>query len=65
MWEYMEKGSNDLINELFLELVRDINGDVKPTVILRPRPYNTPFLESQFGSESGLQSFLNGKRKKY
>ena len=64
LWENLQRASNDLVNELFLEEIRFKDGFARPALILRPRPLNTPFFDSQFGKkELGLKSFLNGKYK--
>ena len=57
VWEMMHRSSNELVNELFVEEVRNDQGQAFPTLILRPRPLNTPFFNatgaasSQFGSD--------------
>ena len=43
-----------------MEEVRDSNGKAYPTIICRPRPLNTPFLDSQFGSELELKNSYLG-----
>ena len=57
VWEMMRRFSNELVNEIFVEDVRADDGSVMPTLVLRPRPLQTPFFtatesgNSQFGSE--------------
>jgi hypothetical protein len=64
LWESMKRGSNGLINELFCEEVRDQDGNVSPSVVLRPRPYNTIYFDSQFGKKDlGVKKELKGKYK--
>lgn len=57
--DVMERSTNGLINQLIYEEVRDNNGNVFPTVILKPRPFNTPFFESHFGK------YENEKKKAF
>jgi hypothetical protein len=62
VWEMLQRSSNSLINEVFLEEIRDGDGRAYPTIVLRPRPYNTPYFPSQFPeSEKDLINRLNGK----
>jgi len=61
LWENLQRASNDVVNELYLEEVRQSDGSARPTVILRPRPLNTPFFDSQFGPEKRVKESLNGK----
>ena len=51
--EMLKRSSNDVVNELFYEEVRDSGGFVKPTMVLRNRPINTPFFSSHFGFSGG------------
>lgn len=64
--EFLKRSSNELVNELIYEEVRDSSGNVKPTLILRPRPVNTPFFQSHLNSAadwSKVKSSLNNKFK--
>jgi LysM repeat protein len=45
----LTRNSNSLVNELFLEDVRGDDGSVRPTIVLRPRPLQTPFFDDLFG----------------
>ena len=64
LWENLQRASNDLVNEIFLEDVRGSDGTARPTIVLRPRPLNTPFFDSQFGLEKNqVKPRLNGKFK--
>jgi len=63
LWEAMKRGSNQLINELYCEEIRDSSGFVKPTIVLKPRPYNTLYFNSQFGGDKHLKSYLKGAYK--
>lgn len=61
----LKRCSNELVNELYYEEHRTKDG-VKPTVFLKPRPINTPFLESHCGSDAAAKASLarlNGKSK--
>ena len=50
--DLMRSSCNSLVNELYFEEVRGPNG-VFPTVVLKPRPVQTPFFEDTFGEEGG------------
>ena len=63
VWDMLEKSSNHIINELFLEEIRDNTGAAYPTIVLRPRPLQTPFFEQNFGDEADKISELNGAYK--
>jgi len=65
LWENLQRSSNDIVNELFLELVRASDGTARPTVVLRPRPLNTPFFDDQFFKEKDVKKALNGKFKTF
>jgi len=45
--ELLQRSSNSLVNELYFEEVRDSSGYVRPTIVLTPRPVQTPFFESK------------------
>lgn len=61
IWQQIQRGSNKLINEVIVEEGRGEDGIVKPTIRLRPRPLNTVFFDSQFGSEKAkLKGQLKG-----
>jgi hypothetical protein len=51
IWGMLQKSSNQLVNEIFLEEVRDSEGKAFPTFVCRPRPLQTPFFSSHFGEE--------------
>lgn len=70
LWETLKRSSNDIINGLYLEEVRYSDGTVKPTIILKPRPYQTPFFTatkadtSQYGKDDSVsKAALNGAYK--
>lgn len=63
VWDMLERSSNHIINELFLEEVRDATGAAYPTLVLRVRPLQTPFFEQNFGDETNVISELNGAHK--
>jgi len=44
VWGLMKRESNALVNDLYCELIRDEDGNCKPTVILAPHP-NSNFFE--------------------
>lgn len=52
--DMMKRSSNELINELYFEETRSNDGKVYPTVFLKPRPLNTPFLISHVGDDPVL-----------
>lgn len=60
VWNMLERSSNTLVNEIFLEEVRDGDGRAFPTLVLRPRPLQTPFLTSHFEGLEGMISNLKG-----
>lgn len=47
LMDLMKRYSNEIINQLYFEDVRDSDGYVYPTVVLRPRPVNTPAFEKR------------------
>jgi len=55
VWNQLQRSYNSLVNEIFMEEVRDSDGKAYPTIICRPRPLNTPFMDSQFGAELPLK----------
>jgi hypothetical protein len=62
IWGALQKSANLLVNEIFLEEVRDSTGSAYPTIVCRPRPLQTPFFKSQFGDEAdAILPSLNGK----
>jgi hypothetical protein len=63
--DMLKKSSNDLVNELYYEEVRADNGDVFPTLVLKPRPVQTPFLDSHIGvtKDKSIIDALKGKTK--
>jgi len=63
LWENIQRASNDIVNEVYLEEVRQSDGSARPTIVLRPRPINTPFFDEQFGNEIEAKDALNGKFK--
>jgi len=60
LWEAVKRGSNSLVNEVFCEEIRDSSGYSTPSIVLRPRPYNTVFFDSQFGGNLLLKAKLSG-----
>lgn len=48
LWDMIKRNANELVNEVFLEEVRNADGTVRPTIVLKPRPIQTPFFESLF-----------------
>ena len=44
LWDMIRRNSNNLINEVYVEEVRQADGTMKPTFVLKPRPIQTPFL---------------------
>lgn len=66
VWGYLERNYNNLVNELFLEEIRSQDGNVIPTITLRPKPLQTIFFENQFvNTAEGFKPLieLNGKYK--
>lgn len=64
IWGMLQKSSNLLVNEIYVEEVRDEEGRAFPTIVCRPRPLQTPFFNSQFGSEvAAIKPILNGKHQ--
>lgn len=64
--DLLRRCSNELVNELYYEETRDNQGRVRPAVFLKPRPINTPFLESHTGTDVLARAALgklNGKTK--
>jgi len=61
LWTMLQKSSNSIVNEIFLEEVRTDDGKAFPTIVVRPRPFTTPFFDSQFGKELSLKGLLNDK----
>jgi len=45
VWDILKRSSNSVINEMFVEEVRDSSGIAMPTIVLRPKPFNTPFID--------------------
>jgi len=61
VWDLITRVSNQPINEVFLEEVRDGSGYAFPTIVVRPRPLNTTFLRNNLGNKADeLISTLNG-----
>jgi hypothetical protein len=66
LWDMIHRNSNMLLNECFVEEVRDADGSVTPTLTVMPRPIQTPFFEDLFGSEPASDPVLqklNGAHK--
>jgi hypothetical protein len=70
LWEVIKRSCNDLVNEVYLEEVRKSDGSVVPMIVMKPRPFQTPFFnarassDSQFGSEDfKIRSALKGAYK--
>lgn len=66
--EFLKRSCNELTNELFYEEVRSSDGLVKPTLILKPKPLNSPFFQSHFGKDGAVDynksiAALNNKIK--
>lgn len=57
LMELLKRASNQLVNQLYFEDVRDSDGNVRPTIVLNPRPINTPFIKDK--NTAGI----NGKFK--
>lgn len=55
LMELLRRGSNELVNQLYFEDVRNSDGDVKPTIVLKPRPVNSIFFNAK------APAALNGK----
>lgn len=47
LMELLHRASNQIVNQLYFEDVRDSDGDVRPTIVLKPRPINTPFIKDK------------------
>ena len=60
LWDMLERNSNGLINECYLEESRASDGSVSPTFFLKPRPLQTPFLEDFANKGSANLSLLGG-----
>ncbi len=58
LYDMMKRSSNELVNELYFEETRDNQGNVFPTVFLKPRPLNTPFFETHIGNDSSKKLML-------
>jgi len=68
VWGYLQRNSNEAINELFLEEIRSNDGTATPSLILRARPFQTPFFDSQFGTDRNLSKYkplLNNTQKSF
>lgn len=70
LWDMLKRSCNDLLNMLYLEEVRYADGTVKPTLVLKPRPFQTPSFEnttrkySQYGKDDAvLRKALKGGYK--
>lgn len=48
LWDMIKRNSNELVNEVYLEEVRNTDGTINPTLVLKPRPIQTPFFEDLF-----------------
>lgn len=48
LWDFMKQNANMAVNELFCEEVRGADGSFTPTLIMRPRPVQSPFFQAQF-----------------
>jgi len=46
LWELLKRGANSLVNDLYIEMVKDSNRRSVPTITLRPRPVCSPALRS-------------------
>jgi hypothetical protein len=63
IFEQLRSVSNDIVNEIIIDESWRGNGTV-PMISLKPRPFNTIYFDSQFGSELGkLKPLLKGKHK--
>jgi len=60
LWSLLVSNSNELVNEIFVELERAPNGSVKPAIYLRPRP-NSPFFGSSKDKTGPYTDLLKGK----
>lgn len=65
LWDMVERNSNQLTNECYLEESRNSSGDVFPTLFLKPRPISTPFLEDLFANKDAKvkKDVLQGAHK--
>lgn len=63
VWDYMTQNANMQVNELFIEESRNAFGEARPTIVLRPRPVQTPFFDQQYGKEIKYREFLKGAYK--
>lgn len=65
LYEVMKRAANEIVNEVIIEEQRFEDG-VYPTVTLRPRPFNTPFFDDNFGNETNkanIKALLKGHIK--
>lgn len=63
--EMLRRSSNNLVNDFFYEDVRGNDGSVFPTVVLRPRPVNTPFFFSHFNDTVAYNKALGSLNNKF
>lgn len=63
LWDMIERNSNPLVNEVFLEESREADGTVRPTIFLKPRPLQTPFFEDFFNNAKAATTAAIKKAK--
>lgn len=59
LYDILTRCSNSIVNELYFEESRDADGNVKPTMFLRPRPLNSMFFDGP--DYASARKGLNGK----
>jgi hypothetical protein len=63
LWSMLKRNSNDVVNEMFVELRRDKEGAVEASLVLRPRP-NSVFFKDAVGNLKGAYESLQKRAKK-
>lgn len=59
LWSYMMRSSNEAINEMWVDLKRNTDGSVNPSVFLRPRPSSVFFEDSPGGLDGHFHSLVD------
>lgn len=64
VFELLKRNSNDVINELFFEEIRLGDHKLTPSIIMRPRPLQSPFFANNCGKNfSKVNEHLGGMHK--
>lgn len=62
LWDLLKRNCNNTVNEMFVDLVRDNNGNAQPTIVVRPRP-NSVFFKDKDGGLGGVYESLQKRGK--